>query len=193
MRVAQTLEPRRKAKRPPRSQQLIEPALSFDPGPSMRQRSDGTLISRGPGAVQLIDVTDAKGNVVGRGARRRNVLTDLFAHGVISKRQHDAANRFLDDCSLASGGGLVANFLAMPTSPGPRSGLPETQTMAITRVRQVFHLLGLNSGTVFWWVIFGDRRLGDYDAAHKVQNGTASRMFKDALTALDENYNGKAT
>jgi hypothetical protein len=187
------------AKRLQRSQQLIEPALSFDPGPSMRQRSDGTLVSHGPGKVELeyrpdIDrAPDSKANrPVVRGARRRNVLTDLFAHGVISKCQHDAANRFLDDCSLASGGGLVANFLAMPTSPGPRSGLPETQTTAITRVRQAFHLLGLNSGTVFWWVVFNDRRLGEYDTAHKQREGTAARMFKDALTALDEHFNGKS-
>lgn len=174
--------------RRPQRPDTFEPTLSFDPGPSVRQRTDGTLISRGPGAVELIDVTDAKGTVTGRGARRKNVLNDLLAHSVITKRQYDAADRFLGDCSLASGGGLVANVLAMPASPGPRSGLPEAQTAAITRVRQVFHLLGLNSGTVFWWVVFDDRRLGDYDAAHRQREGTASTMLKAALTALDEHY-----
>lgn len=189
--MSTTLESRM-VRRPSRSD-TFEPNLSFDPGPSMRQRSDGTLISRGPGEVELIDVVDAKGAVTGRGARRRNVLNDLRAHGVITKRQHDAAVRFLDDCSLASGGGLVANVLAMPSSPGPRSGLPEVQTAAITRVRQVFHLLGLNSGTVFWWVVFDDRRLTEYDEAHKIREGTAGVLFKAALTGLDELYNGKAS
>jgi hypothetical protein len=170
---------------------LPDPKLSFDPGPSLRQQRDGTLEGHGPGRVELIDVLDTKGNVTGRGARRRNVLNDLLARGVIAKRQHDAATRFLDDCSLASGGGLVANFLAMPSASGPRSGLAEVQTAAITRVRQIFHLLGLNNGTVFWWVVFDDKRLDDYDALHKIRKGTASTMFKLALTALDEHYHGK--
>ena len=170
----------------------FEPSLSFDPGPSMRQRTDGTLISRGPGAVVLVDVKDDKGAVTGRGARRRNVLDDLLAHSAINKRQHDAANRFLDDCSMANGGGMVANLMATPSGSGPRSGLPESQTAAIARVRQVVNLLGLNTGTVFYWVVFEDRRLCDYDQAHRIRQGTASKMFKAALDGLDEHYHGKS-
>jgi hypothetical protein len=181
--MSATLE-RRMAGKPP----LIDPVLSFDPGPSMRQRPDGTLISIGPGAVELEDRSEPGRDTRIRGAHRANVLDDLHARHVITKRQHDAAVRFLDDCSLASGGGMVADFMAVRSPPGPRSGLPEVQTDAIGRVNQVIRLLGLNDGTVFWWVVFKDRRLGEYDAKETQREGTAARMFRDALTALDEHY-----
>lgn len=167
---------------------LIDPVLSFDPGPSMRQKPDGTLVSTGPGEVVLEDRTEPGKDTRIRAARRANVLDDLHARSIITRRQYNAAIRFLDDCSLASGGGMVANLLAVRSPPGPRAGLPETQTDAITRVNQVIHLLGLNAGTVFCWVIFDDRRLGEYDAEKTQREGTAARMFRDALTALDEHY-----
>jgi hypothetical protein len=81
--------------------------------------------------------------------------------------------------------------MSIRSQAGPRSGLPETQTDAITRVNRVIHLLGLNAGTVFCWVLFDDRRLDEYDAKQTKRKGTAAKMFRDALTALDEFYNGK--
>lgn len=178
--------------------QLLDPALTWDGGPALRQTSDGRLVSpRGPGQVILEDrpdisaTPDTKGNLpTVRGARRRTSLNDLVSRGTITKRQHDAAIRFLDDCSMASGGGLVANWLNIPTSPSPRAGLPERQTDAIGRVRRVFHLLGLNSGTVFWCVVFDDWTLAAYDQRFRHRKGTAAEWFRGACTVLDEHYEG---
>lgn len=123
-----------------------------------------------------------------RGARRRDALHDLKAQGAITKRQFDATWRFIDDCSLASGGGLTANWLASPSGNGPRAGLPEAQVAAITRVREVFHLLGLNTGTVFLRVILDDWALSRCDAVDRVRNGTSARLLCEAMDALDDHY-----
>jgi len=167
-------------------QALITPTLSSDLGPSVMQRKgDGTLVSRGPGAVDLEDRADAKGNITGRGARRRDVLRSLHTGGTINKRMFDAAQQFIDDCSVASGGGLVANLLAIPMSSGPRSGWPDAQVDALTRVHKIRNHLGFNDGTVFWRVLFVNKSLADCDAEDKFEHGSSARSLKVALTALD--------
>lgn len=179
-----------------RQSKLLDPVLTWDGGPALRQTTEGRLVSpRGPGQVVLEDrpdisaTPDTRGNLpTVRGARRRTNLNDLISRGTITKRQHDAVIRFLDDCSLASGGGLVANMLGVPSSPSPRAGLPEAQVSAIVRVRQVFHLLGLNSGTVFWCVVFEDWTLTAYDQRFRHRKGTGAEWFRAACTALDEHY-----
>jgi hypothetical protein len=47
------------------------------------------------------DITDRQRLI--RGARRRDVLLDLEARRVITKRMRDAAEQFLEDCSIAAG------------------------------------------------------------------------------------------
>lgn len=133
------------------------------------------------------DLTDRRRIV--RGARRRDALSDLEARKVISKRMRDAAEQFLEDCSIASGAS-GGDFPGMPSVPGPRSGLPERQVGAITRVNHVRHLLGMNSGTVFWWVVFQNGSLRAYEDAHHMRNGAATKMLKAALDALDAHYQG---
>jgi hypothetical protein len=177
---------------------LFDPRLSFDPGASLKQRRDGAFRNVGAAAVVLEDredidgTPDHRGNLpVIRGARRCNVLNDLASRGVINKRQHNAANRFLDDCSLASGGGLVADLFAI--RGGSSNSFHEAlvdQVDAIGRVRRMFRLLDLDGGSVIWWVVFDDQRLGDYDTLHRMREGTASGLFRAALTALDDYYNG---
>ncbi len=125
-----------------------------------------------------------------RGARRRDVMQDLLARKVITKRMADAAERFLTDCSIASGSS-AGDLIGMPTVLGTRSGLPERQVRAIARINAVRLQLGLNSGTVFWWVVFRNAPLDAYEARHHLRNGTASEMLRDALTALDEHYHGR--
>lgn len=176
---------------------LFDPLLSFDPGPSLKQNRSGELINKGAAEVILEDRADqdrepdAHGRrPVVRGARRRTALLDLYARGVISKRMHDAALRFLDDCSMASGGGLVANLMGV-AGGGRRDSLAPAQVDAIGRVRVVSHLLGLNTGTVFWRVVFEDRSLASCDAADHVREGMSCALLKEALWALYEHYNGK--
>ena len=190
--VRRTGEPVRAAQTPSRGahgggrQALVTPTLASDLGPSVMQRRDGTLVSRGPGAVDMEDRTDARGNVTGRGARRRDVLRSLYSGGTLSKRMYDAAQAFIDDCSVASGGGLVANFLAISASAsGPRSGLPDAQIDALTRVNRIRNHLGFNDGTVFWRVLFQNRSLADCDAEDRFEHGSAARSLKVTLAALD--------
>lgn len=121
------------------------------------------------------------------GARRRSAIRDLWRRDVIVNRQHHAAMRFLDDCSRASGGGLVANLFAARGGQ-PRSALPHSQMVAIGNVRRIFHLLGLNDGTVLWRVLFQDWSLDRFDEANKVRHGTGARLLKAALTALADHY-----
>lgn len=169
-----------------------------DLGPSIRQRSDGRLVSRGPGAVTLEDrpdldrAPDRSGNrPIVRGARRWCVLNDLAAGERITKRQHDAANRFLDDLCTAVGGSTssIAGLLMGGVSGGEREHLSERQRRAIRAVSRVRLMLGLNADTVFWWVIIGNRPAADYETQHRLEHGLGLRWLRIALDALDLHYN----
>jgi hypothetical protein len=166
-----------------------------DYGPSLRLGKDGRLRSWG-GAVAVDietrdDPTVADHRRLVRGARRRDVLIDLQSRRVISKRHVDAAEQFLEDCSIASGstggdwsggGGSVA---------GPRAGLPERQVSAITRINHAALVLGLHDGTVFWWVVFQNGSIAAYEVANRLRSGSATDRLRRALTALDEHYHGR--
>lgn len=175
-----------------------------DLGPSIRQRNDGRLVSRGPGVVVLEDRPDLdkdpdrSGNrPVVRGARRWCVLNDLAKGDRITKRQVDAANRFLDDLCTAVGGSSssIAGLLAGGVSGGEREALSERQRRSIRTVQKVRLMLGLNADTVFWWVIIGNRSPADYETQHRLEHGLGLRWLRLALDALDQHYNppGRAT
>jgi hypothetical protein len=99
----------------------------------------------------------------------------------------DAAEQFLDDCSIAAGS-TAGDEVGMPCILGARSGLPERQVAAITRVNRVRHLLGFNNGTVFWWVVFENRSLNEYENVHRLRSGNATELLRQALDALDNHY-----
>ena len=111
---------------------MLDPVT--DLGPSMAPARDGRMRNWGGAAEVLVEdrpdpsITDRTQLV--RGARRRNVLDDLHSRGTISKRQYVAATRLLDDCSRASGGGLVANLFGA-RSDGAAGGAGLKQTPAI--------------------------------------------------------------
>lgn len=163
-----------------------------DYGPSLRLAKDGRMKSfGGAAAIEVVNrddpsVTDRRHIV--RGARRRDVLVDLEARRVITKRMLHAAEQYLDDCSIASGS-TASDEVGMPSVLGPRTGLPERQVKAITRINEVRHLLGLNSGTVFWWVVFNNGSLAAYETAHKLRSGSSTDMLRGGLDALDRYYN----
>jgi hypothetical protein len=164
-----------------------------DYGPSLRLSRDGRMKSFG-GAAEIAvgyrddpSVTDHRQIV--RGARRRDVLNDLEARHVITKRMRDAAERFLEDCSIACGSSGF-DELGMPSVSGPRSGLPERQVKAITRINVVRHLLGLNSGNVLWWVVFENNSVDAWEKRFRQRHGTGSDLLRRGLDALDEHYNG---
>ena len=124
-----------------------------------------------------------------RGARRRTAIGDLYSRGSITKSMHDAVDRFLDDCSVASGGVGGSDYTGMPSAPSSRVGLPERQVRAIGAVRRVFHLLGLHSCCVFWAVVFDNSTLREWEARSRVRNGSGVPLLRAALTALDDHYN----
>lgn len=171
----------------------VAPDGGADFGPALRLSRDGRLRPWG-GAAQVVletreDPSKPEQRQVVRGTRRRDALFDLEARRVITKRMFDAGEQFLEDCSIASGGS-AGDAIGMPSVTGPRTGLPERQVNAITRINEVRHLLGLNEGTVFWWVLFSNGALNDYEKRHHLRNGTASGMLCNALDALDDHYNG---
>jgi hypothetical protein len=162
-----------------------------DFGPGLRLDRAGRLVSWGGAALVEVENRDdpdisSRRRIV-RGARRSDTLAQLEQRKVITKRMRDAAERFLDDCSIASGG-AASYSVGMPRGSGVRAGLPERQVKAITRINQVRHLLGLNSRTVFWAVVFENVSLRDFEVSQRIRNGTAQEMLRAAMTALDNHY-----
>jgi hypothetical protein len=152
-----------------------------------------TIIHPGAAAVTVENRPDPSipdRNVLVRGARRRLVLRDMLDHGTITKRHHDAATRFVDDLSMASGPSGVGNLSGVRTAPGSRDGMSPAQAAAIRAVQQVVHLLGLNRDTVFWWVVVDNGSLRGYEERYQRQHGTARRWLTEALAALDRHYFG---
>jgi hypothetical protein len=165
-----------------------------DYGPSLRKGRDGRFRPWGGAVVLDIESRDDPDNLhaIVRGARRRDGLAELCTRRVITKRHVDAAEQFLDDCSLATGAS-ACGITGMPSVHGARAGLPERQVAAITRINAVRLLLGLHSGTVFWWVVFGNGTVRDWEAAHKMrQGGAGTEMLRAALDALDAHYHGRS-
>lgn len=167
-----------------------------DYGPSVRTGKGGRLSYWGGAAEIVVDTVDDT-TVAGRPqtirrARRRNVMFDLMQRGIIERRHYAASEQFLDDCSIASGGSAGDSIAGMPVASGPRQGLPERQIMAVTRVNVVRHLLGLNDGVVFWWIVFSNGGLGDYEIRYRLPRGQAKGMLVNALDALDAHYHGLA-
>ena len=167
-----------------------EPAV--DLGPGIVRDSSGRLVATGAADAVVEhrpDPTVPAGSLI-RGARRRMTLRDMLERAQITKRQHDAAVRFLDDLSLASGPSRVGNLSGIRTAPGSRDGMSEAQLQAIRAVHSVVHLLGLNSDTVFWWVVIDNGSLRGYEDRYQRQHGTARRWLMEALGALDRHYFG---
>jgi hypothetical protein len=162
-----------------------------DFGPGLRLDRAGRLVAWGGAALVEVENRDdpdisSRRRIV-RGARRSDTLAQLEQRKVITKRMRDAAERFLDDCSIASGG-TASDTVGMPSGPATRAGLPERQVNAITRINRVRRLLGLNTGTVFWAIVFENICLRDFEVKHRMRNGTAQEMLQQALTALDDHY-----
>lgn len=162
-----------------------------DLGPSLRLRADGRYVHWGGAARVEIETRDDPEVVdrrrAVRGARRRDALADLVARRVITKRMSDAAEQFLEDCSIASGG-TSADSVGMPSVAGPSAGLPERQLNAIIRIRAVRRLFNLEPGTIFYWCVFENRALGDFEAQHRLRNGFAAGLLREVLDALDDHY-----
>jgi hypothetical protein len=168
-----------------------EPGADF--GPALRPDKAGRLVTWGGAAMVAIESRDdpaisGRRRIV-RGARRSDALAMLEARRVITKRMRDAAERFLDDCSIACGGS-ACDSIGMPSYSGLRSGLPERQVKAITRVNQVRLLLHSNRGAVFWLVLFENVSLRDFETARRLRHGEAAVLLRASLAALDAHYHG---
>ncbi len=138
--------------------------------------------------VPDIDRTDKRATV--RVARTWSVLDDLHANGDLTKRQFDAANRFLDDLSRATGG-TSCSWALMLAGRGNYEGLSEMQRRAIRAVQRVRLMLGLNRDTVFWWVVLDNRTPSDFENEYRLgHHGIGLQWLRLALDAVDEHYNG---
>lgn len=132
---------------------------------------------------------DRRGNrPVVRGARRSTTLGEMLSRKVVTKRQHDAAVRFLDTLSLATGGSGSGLGDGIRVAPGARTAMPERQLNAITDVRRVMNRLGLNSDTVFWWVVVGNKSPTEFDKRFQIREGTGADWLRVSLDQLDALY-----
>jgi hypothetical protein len=132
---------------------------------------------------------DRRGNrPVVRGARRSTTLGEMLVRGVITKRMHDAAVRFLDALSLATGGSGSCLGDGIRVAPGSRTAMPERQLHAITEVRRVMNHLGLNSDTVLWWVVIGNKSTAEFDRRFRIREGTGANWLRASLDQLDALY-----
>jgi hypothetical protein len=170
-----------------------EPVIDY--GPAFKRNRGRPIAWAGAALVDIETrddpaITDRRSTI--QGARRRHILHELKARAVIDKRMFDAAQAFLDDCSLAVGSSPCGDLgMTIRKSPGPSAGLPERQLCALNRVRDIIVLLDLHTGTVFWWVVFDNGSLADYEQAHKGMpcgKGAAGEALRASLAALDAHY-----
>lgn len=125
-----------------------------------------------------------------KGARRRNAIASLLAAASITKAQADAADRFLDDLSIAQGSSQ-AGFLGIPAA-GSRADYPDRQLAAIRRVYAIRGALGLNDGTVLWWVVLGNRSVRAWEDRFGHRHGHGLVLLCDALDGLADWYADRA-
>ncbi len=121
-----------------------------------------------------------------KAARRRNAIAALLAAGSIDKPQASAADRFLDDLSLAQGSSQ-AGFLGIPAS-GSRKDYPEVQLAAIRRVYAIRARLGLNDGTVIWWVVLGNKSVREWEDRFGHTHGEGMTLLRAGLDGLADWY-----
>jgi hypothetical protein len=156
----------------------------------------GRLESRGAGAAVLEDRADPDPAIKAlvRGARRWSVLDDLYRSDLVSKRQFDAANRFLDDLSRASAGTACSWALLLTARGGGYQGATESQRRAIRAVQRVRLMLGISRDTVLWWVLLDNRPPREFEDAHGLGHiGLALLWLRHALDGLDEYYHGRSS
>lgn len=171
-----------------RSDLRLEAAADY--GPGVIRGKDGRMQYVGAADVIIENRPDPdpeRKHLV-RGARRSITIDELFDRKVINKAMRDAANRFLDDLSMATSGGGAGIGDGIRVAPGSRDGMSERQLLAITRVRRVMNLLGINSDCVFWWVIVGNKAPRQFDERFKLRNGTGADWLRQSLQALDNHY-----
>lgn len=176
-----------------RANVAIAPAY-IDLGPGLVRDGKGRPRPWGGAAdVEVVDRIDPdhpqRASV--KGARRRNAVAALLAAGSITKAHADAADRFLDDLSVATGSSY-AGFVGMPGSGVRRDTMPDRQLRAIRRVYAIRHDLGLNDGTVFWWVVLDNGGIRAWEDRFRERHGDGLVMLKAALTALADWYGDRA-
>lgn len=134
---------------------------------------------------------DAQGNrPLTRGARREMRVSEMWRRGVITKRMHQAAIRFLDDLSFATGGsGGTLLGVSVRVTPGGGMLIAERQIDAIARVRWISSRLQLHDNAVFWWVIIRNRSTAEFDRKFRKREGTGAEWLRESLALLDELYN----
>lgn len=187
------LEQRRAAQA---AQAELPPAVAtvsdgHDYGPGLRRDEGGRLVDWG--GASNVEVTwradpeyPDKYRPV-RGSRRRHAIFDLLLRRVITKRMFDAAQQYLDDCSIATGGSAPESF-GMGGSSWPNAAMPERQLNAVTRVNEVHARFDMSVGTVFWWVVLNNGALTEFCSYRGIRNGSATDGLVGVLHELDEHY-----
>jgi hypothetical protein len=176
-----------------------EPVSDF--GPCVRRGKDGRMTYVGAAEVILenredIDrEPDRRGNrPIVRGARRKTTLGEMLIRRVITKRQHDAAVRFLDALSWATGGSGGSSLgEGIRVAPGSRTAMPERQLRAIAEIRGIMVSCGIHTDTVLWWVVVANKTAAEFDRRFRLREGTGVDWLRRSLDQLDEIYHGRGS
>ncbi len=121
-----------------------------------------------------------------RGARRHDAVAAVYGARSPELR---AADRFRDDCAIASGaaqegatGGLHGQW-----DPG-RYGASDAVLDALQRARGAWQAIGLTLTGITGECILGNMKLETWCATYRRHHRTASRMLRDAISRLMEHY-----
>lgn len=170
--------------------------LAKDFGPCVMRGRDGRMKFVGAPEIMLEDRediafgADARGNrPLTRGARRATRIGEMYLRKALTKRMHDAAVRFLDDLSLATGGSGGSFGVSVRVSPRSRIMIADVQLNAMTRIREVSDQLQLVDDVVFWWVVIQNKSTAEFDRTFHKREGTGAESLRTTLSLLDELYN----
>lgn len=167
----------------------VAPAY-IDLGPGLVRDGKGRPRSWGGAAdVEVVERVDPDhpNRAAVKGAQRRDILATMVRGGSIAKPLGDAAARFLDDLSIATGSSY-AGFVGMPGSGVKRDTLPDRQLRAIRRVYAIRNDLGLNDGTVFWWVVLDNQTVRAWEDRFRTRHGDGMTLLRAALEGLADWY-----
>ncbi len=164
-----------------------------DYGPAFHRLSNGE-IKRVAGAaeVEIADRPDPdrpdRGRTppVVRGARRYDGVQSMFGD---KSPEFKAAERFRDDCAIASGARPNAGGMLGAAGVASHSGGPSDAVLdALARVGDAWHAMGASLSAVVAWVILGNGSIATYERGYQLRHGAGSVQLRSAVERLMGHY-----
>jgi hypothetical protein len=124
-----------------------------------------------------------------RGARRYDGIAKLFG---ARSPEHDAAERFRDDCAAATGARSAELTGARPAFDPSKITISQWQLDGQSRASAAWRAIGATCAGVAAWVVLGNGSLNGYADKRGIAKATARVWLDEALASLVDHY-GLAT